>query len=124
MTKSKHASVIEKEIEEKTIEIHALRIELVQAKKRLHLKCSACKQKSKVGDITAVLCHSEEDGGYCIGSTYHERELEFICPKCDIQNRLVPQKMMDSLRSSFKNRIDEFPHDGNKRKKVNYNSKI
>lgn len=118
----KHASEIEKEIEQKTIEIEMLRRELVQAKKRLHLKCSNCKESSKVGEITVVLCHSKSDGGYCIGDTYHERELEFICPKCDVQNRLVPQGKMNSLRSSFKELVNEYSGDEVKRKKVNWNS--
>ncbi|MDA0333191.1 MAG: hypothetical protein O3C30_08480 [Proteobacteria bacterium] len=70
MTKSKHASVIEKEIEEKTLELENLRRELVQARKRLNLRCSHCKESSKVGKITAIQNYSSYDGGYCIGESF------------------------------------------------------
>ena len=84
MTKSKHASVIEKEIEEKTLELENLRRELVQARKRLNLRCSHCKESSKVGKITAIQNYSSYDGGYCIGESFRRADLEFVCPKCGI----------------------------------------
>lgn len=119
----KHASAIEKEIKEKTIELENLRRELVLAKKRLNLKCSLCQKSSKVGQITAVQNYSEYDAGPCIGTEYRKYDLDFICPKCGIQNRLVPQKMMESLRSSFKELIDEFKFDKVKRKCINWSNK-
>lgn len=111
---------IEKELEETEKKAAELRSQL-KAKKRKYLTCAnpKCKKRSAISNITAVQTYNREDGGYCIGDIYHKDDIDFLCPKCGLRNRMVPQDLIKPIKKQFKEVIDD-DKVGNEKAFVNY----